>query len=154
MDGEQKFAHSRNLRIGRNSIPFQIYLVTAVTQKRCPVFADIWAGRELVQVIKNYQRGAETLCYVVMPDHIHWLFQLNPGYHLSNVIAGVKRNSAYKVNRLMNRKGSLWQDGFHDRALRQEEDLIAVARYVVANPLRAGLVDKIGDYPLWDAAWL
>lgn len=48
----------------------------------------------------------------------------------------------------------VWQRGFHDRALRQEEDLIATARYVVANPLRAGLVDRIGDYPWWDAVWL
>jgi hypothetical protein len=38
--------------------------------------------------------------------------------------------------------------------LRQDEDVARVARYVVANPLRAGLVKRIGDYPLWDAAWL
>jgi len=29
-----------------------------------------------------------------------------------------------------------------------------VARYVVANPMRAGLVKQIGDYPLWDAIWV
>jgi hypothetical protein len=29
-----------------------------------------------------------------------------------------------------------------------------MARYVVANPLRAGLVKRLGDYPLWDAIWL
>ncbi len=49
---------------------------------------------------------------------------------------------------------ALWQKGFHDRALRREEDLVTVARYVVANPLRAGLVEKLGDYPLWDAIWV
>jgi hypothetical protein len=38
--------------------------------------------------------------------------------------------------------------------LRKDEDLQTVARYIVANPLRAGLVEKIGDYPLWDAIWL
>ena len=48
----------------------------------------------------------------------------------------------------------LWQRGFHDRALRREEDLVRMARYVVANPLRAGLVEKLGDYPLWDAIWV
>ena len=46
------------------------------------------------------------------------------------------------------------QDGYHDHALRQEEDLRAVARYIIANPVRAGLVERIGDYPHWDAAWL
>jgi len=29
-----------------------------------------------------------------------------------------------------------------------------IARYIVANPLRAGLVSRVGDYPLWDACWL
>ena len=48
----------------------------------------------------------------------------------------------------------MWQEGFHDRALRQEADLRKAARYVVANPLRAGLVTDLGDYPLWDAVWV
>jgi REP element-mobilizing transposase RayT len=54
----------------------------------------------------------------------------------------------------LNRCGRLWQPGYHDHALRREEDLVATARYLVANPLRAGLVQHIGDYPLWDAVWL
>jgi hypothetical protein len=29
-----------------------------------------------------------------------------------------------------------------------------VARYVVMNPVRAGLVSRVGDYPFWDAAWI
>ena len=154
MDGEQIPSHSRNLRIGHRSLPSQIYLVTTVTHGRTPVFRDMVAGRRVVQVMRDYQRSTETLCYVIMPDHFHWLFQLYPGYRLSEVVGGVKRNSALKVNRLLHREGKLWQDGFHDRALRRDEDLRAVARYVVANPIRAGLVEHIGDYPLWDVVWL
>jgi len=48
----------------------------------------------------------------------------------------------------------IWQRGFHDHALRREEDLASAARYIVANPLRAGLCGKIGDYPYWNAQWL
>ena len=48
----------------------------------------------------------------------------------------------------------LWQTGFHDHALRREEDLAATARYLIANPLRAGLVQRVGDYPFWDAVWV
>ena len=51
-------------------------------------------------------------------------------------------------------QGGLWQRGYHDRALRRDEDLKAAARYIVMNPLRAGLVKRPGDYPLWDAVWL
>jgi putative transposase len=48
----------------------------------------------------------------------------------------------------------LWQPGYFDRALRKEDDRLAVARYLVANPLRAGIVQRIGDYPHWDSVWL
>ena len=50
--------------------------------------------------------------------------------------------------------GKVWQPGFHDRAIRQEEDLPAVARYVVANPVRVGLVPRTGAYSHWDAVWV
>lgn len=66
----------------------------------------------------------------------------------------VKCRSTLAINNHLGRSGPLWQKGFHDRALRQEEDLQAVARYVIANPRRAGLVDRTGSYPLWDAKWL
>jgi hypothetical protein len=48
----------------------------------------------------------------------------------------------------------VWQKGFYDRALRSDEDVAAVARYIVANPLRAGLVDSVREYPFWDAIWV
>jgi len=97
---------------------------------------------------------AGTLCYVVMPDHVHWLLQLRGGGSLSDAVAGMKRISARRCNLRLGRTGALWQPGFHDRALRRDEDLAAVARYVVANPLRAGLVTRIGAYPHWDAVWV
>ena len=73
---------------------------------------------------------------------------------LSCMMGRTKSRVTHAFNRAVGRNGALWQHGFHDRAIRREEDLAAVARYVVANPLRAGLVDRIGDYPLWDAVWL
>jgi putative transposase len=50
--------------------------------------------------------------------------------------------------------GPLWQKGFHDHAVRGDEDMRALARYVVANPVRAGLVRSVREYPHWDARWL
>lgn len=91
-----------------------------------------------------------------MPDHAHWLMEVGANGNLSKAVAALKRNSASAVNTVTGntRGASLWQDGFHDRAIRRDEDLLAVARYVVANPLRAKLVDRIGDYPFWNSVWL
>jgi REP element-mobilizing transposase RayT len=94
-----------------------------------------------------------SLAWVVMPDHFHWLVQLN-NTPLSRVIGAIKARCTRSVNSRTGTSGPLWQSGFHDRAIRDNEDLLPFARYIIANPLRAGLVDRIGDYPLWDAIWL
>jgi REP element-mobilizing transposase RayT len=97
----------------------------------------------------------ETLAYVVMPDHLHWLFSLTGKASLSEIVGAMKRHSARQVNGLLNRPYTpVWQRGFQDHALRSEESVIGAARYIIANPLRAGLVKRVGDYPLWDAVWL
>lgn len=86
-----------------------------------------------------------------MPDHVHWLFQLLGRKSLAQVIKQFKAASSYSVNRYLKREGILWQKAYHDHALRDGEDIRGVARYIVDNPLRAGLVDTIGRYPHWDA---
>ncbi len=142
------FASSR-LRKGRCSVLGQVYLVTTVAQDRRPAFRDLAAARALIRTMEaDEARGtSKTWAFVVMPDHLHWLVQLEQGT-LPQLVGRVKSISARHIGR------SIWQAGFHDRALRREENLKSVARYIVANPLRAGLVERIGDYPHWDAAWL
>lgn len=94
------------------------------------------------------------LAWVLMPDHAHWLIQLGATDSLHVVVNRLKSASARRANRVLNRSGALWARSFHDRALRAEDDAKASARYIVANPLRAGLASAIGDYPFWDAVWL
>ncbi|MDT4875531.1 Transposase IS200 like protein [compost metagenome] len=89
-----------------------------------------------------------------MPDHLHWLVQLKGPIGLSTVIKVFKGRSARQLGLRIAIGGPVWQRGFHDHALRCEEDIRKVARYIVANPLRAGLAERIGDYPFWDAQWL
>ena len=146
--------HAQNLRNGRVSASGHICLITCVTDNREAVFLEWDHGRLLVNVLMKENQRAETLAYVVMPDHLHWLLQLKDGAELGQVMRTVKCISSRKVNKALHRSGRLWQPGYHDHALRKEEDVVATARYVVASPLRAGLVKRIGDYPLWDAVWV
>jgi REP element-mobilizing transposase RayT len=142
------------LRNGRVSESGRIYLITCVTHERQNFFSEWRHGRLLVNVLIKENQRAATLAYVVMPDHLHWLMQLKDDSQLSALMRTVKCVSSWQINTVLNRSGRLWQPGYHDHALRKEEDLVTTARYVVANPLRSGLVKRIGDYPLWDAIWL
>ncbi|MEH6651601.1 MAG: hypothetical protein V7707_16400 [Motiliproteus sp.] len=62
---------SKRLRTGRISEANRIYLVTIATYQRIPVFADFALGRAVVSVLKQATPSAQTLCFVVMPDHLH-----------------------------------------------------------------------------------
>jgi REP element-mobilizing transposase RayT len=146
---------SHRLRIGRYAESNRIYLLTTNTLGREPVFKNFGLGRLVVDQFRNAQeqRWANSLAWVVMPDHFHWLIELQE-CSLSELMQKTKSLSTRGVNMSSGRTGSLWQQGYHDRALRQDEDLVKLARYVVANPLRAGLVERLGEYPLWDAIWV
>jgi len=147
--------HSRQLRTGRYSSHHQLYLLTTIVHCRSPLFADWRLGRLVVDQFRlaEAEGAAHSLAWVVMPDHFHWLIELRDS-SLSALMRRAKSRSAHSINHALGRQCQVWQKGFHDRALRSEEDIKGVARYVVANPLRAGLVKRIGDYPLWDAIWL
>jgi REP element-mobilizing transposase RayT len=141
---------SHALRQGRISIPNQLYSITIVTRERIPVFEDFKAARSLIQVLRehDFNGNSETLCFVVMPDHLHWLMRLGDGKSLSTTVQSVKSIASKCCG------WSVWQRGFHDRAIRRDEDILTVARYIIANPIRAGLVKNIREYPHWDAVWL
>ena len=146
---------SNRLRKGRHSQRGNLYLLTTATSDRHSVFSDFALGRLVVAELKSAQLDGwvQSLAWVLMPDHLHWLIELGDS-SLDELMRRVKTNSARVINHQRSSSGPLWQAGYHDRALRQEEDVQAVARYVAANPLRAGLVARLGDYPLWDAIWL
>ncbi|HEF4758935.1 TPA: transposase [Pseudomonas putida] len=146
---------AHRLRTGCHSEPGRIYLLTAVTHERQPIFQDRRMGRLVVNEFRKAQADgyATSIAWVVMPDHFHWLAELHNG-DLPKLMQATKSRSARLINQERGLCESVWQKGYFDRALRREEDLKAAARYIIANPLRAGLVTHAGDYPLWDAIWL
>ena len=75
-----------------------------------------------------------------MPVQLHWLFSPETGL-VGGLTGNLKQHSARKVDDLPCRGGHpVWQRGYQERALRSEESVIDVARYVIANPLRTGPV--------------
>jgi len=148
-------AGTHRLRRGRVSEPGRLYLLTSVTHKRLPFFEDFYSARCVITQLRQaeHEGAVNSLAWVVMPDHIHWLIELKLT-SLQTLMRRFKSRSSCAIYRTGKLKGRLWQAGFHDRALRKEEDVPAVARYIVCNPLRAGLARRLGDYPHWDAVWL
>ncbi len=146
----------RSLRKGRVSLPNQAYLVTTTTLNRQAFFVDFAVACAAARCFEKPEilGDAHMLAWVLMPDHVHWLIQLGQRDALNLVVNRLKSFSARMVNQVLRREGALWAVGYHDHALRADEDLRVAARYIVANPLRARLVQRVADYPSCNAVWL
>ena len=81
-----------------------------------------------------------------MPDHVHLLVQGASETSDARLFIKLgKQYAAYAYSRKFGRK--LWQPWGFERVLRTDEASLAVARYIVENPVRAGLAKTVSEYP-------
>jgi len=142
------FGKRRSLRMsGHDYRESRAYHVTWGTFERRTLLTDKDLAFEVVRILE--EEAVRTLtdlyAYCVMPDHVHVLFQPNTG-DLIQYVQAVKGKTT-RVYWKLGGSGKLWQRGFHDHILRCEESLHAIAQYILANPVRAGLADDIVAYP-------
>lgn len=75
-----------------------------------------------------------------MPNHVHAV--VRPGSHdLSSILHTWKSFTASEANRSLGRSGEFWQKESYDHIVRDESELERTVRYVVENPVNAGLAD-------------
>ena len=138
---------SPRLQRGRQSIPGAVYAITTVVAGRRALFADADAAQAVVDEIRLAARMglASSLAWAVMPDHLHWMFELQQS-SLAKVVGRLKSCSARRIHVHKGGQGALGQPGYYEHRLRDDEDLAAQARYILANPVRQGLAAEIGSY--------
>jgi len=79
-----------------------------------------------------------------MPDHVHVLVEgLEATSDLAGMLARWKQRTGYEHSRTTGER--LWQGGFYDHVLREEEDRLVVVKYILENPVRAGLIESLFD---------
>jgi REP-associated tyrosine transposase len=84
--------------------------------------------------------------YVIMPDRIHLFVCGDEGFVLIRWIAALKQRLA-RANGWSKSNGQIWQEGFFDHVLRNDESMTEKWEYVFQNPVRVGLVGKAEDWP-------
>ena len=151
-----KRGQSHRLRRARWSQPNQLYHLRLCTRRRIPAFLDFQAARTVVRCMRTKDRNghASTVAFVVMPDHVHWLCSLGYTMSLSKLVASLKADVTFALRGRDDLPRPLWQSGYFDRGIREFEDSVGVARYIVMNPVRAGLVRTVREYPHWDCIWV
>jgi len=87
------------------------------------------------------------ICYCIMPNHIHVVFELvNQKKSIGDIMGAIKRNSAKEANKVLNRSGPFWQAESFDRLVRDDKELYFIIKYVLLNPVNAGLVTDWNEW--------
>ncbi|MHB8763756.1 MAG: REP-associated tyrosine transposase [Deferrisomatales bacterium] len=149
--------HQRALRLGRVSVPGAWYSITSCIEGRRHLLVgdpsrplETGEGARVVRdALEWLAANGRWVCHAhcIMPDHVHAVVELADDWTLPAVMKAFGNFTARGVNGALGRTGRLWQKGFYDHALRREESLEAVARYVLDNPVRKGWVEKSEDWP-------
>jgi REP element-mobilizing transposase RayT len=99
------------------------------------------------QIVRTCEEHAfAEVASVCMPDHVHALFegqQEDSAFVPFMKLLRQRTTRAYKARA----KRKLWQDGYFEHVLRDEETTPSVVAYILGNPVRGRLVEKPEDYP-------
>jgi REP-associated tyrosine transposase len=142
----------RMARIPRNELPeYAVFHVTARGAGRIPIYRADDDRRAflalLAEAVSRFDWSCHAFC--LMTNHYHLVVEsfrqtLSAGMHRLNGIYAQSFNMKY------DRWGHLFGERFWCRAL-EEDDLAVVCGYVLDNPVRAGICERIDEWP-WSAS--
>lgn len=95
------------------------------------------------------------IAWVVMPNHVHALFQTLNGWSMNDVVGGWKTFTANAIGQCVRQPNEprphVWHPEFWDRFIRDETHFANVMSYIHNNPVKAGLVSH-PEHWLWSSA--
>jgi putative transposase len=123
------------------------YFVTCSTYKKKPFFTDEPVIDFVLDKLNTMSTryGFNTLAYCFMPDHFHLLTEGKEDSSLPGYMQRFKQVSSYGFKK--EHGEPLWQRSYYDNVLRKEQSVTDVAKYILDNPVRKGIVKEYTEYP-------
>ncbi len=139
-------------RLARIVIPAVPHHVTQRGNRRQEVFFRDADYREYLRLLAEHAGAAGTAvwAYCLMPNHVHLILVPGDERGLAGAVQEAHRRYTRYINSAKDWKGYLWQGRFASAPM-DEAHLLAAARYVELNPVRAGLVRRAKDWR-WSSA--
>jgi REP element-mobilizing transposase RayT len=132
-------------------LPAQKVMISEYSAKRIEEYFDHGTGECLLRDARIAAAMAAALrfwhgklyrliAWCIMPNHVHVICALLPGYELGQIVKSWKVHAAREANRILGRSGRIWRREYYDRLIRNEGEFERATRYVLSNPERAGLL--------------
>ncbi len=129
------------------------YHTISATNNREPIFKDDTKAAILLGAINQIRtEKADVLAYCILPDHLHIVLVPREPWAIPQVMQSIKGFSSREINRAWGTNGRLWQPGYYDRMIRDDEQLRTVVNYVEFNPVEAKIVATPQEYR-WSSAF-
>jgi putative transposase len=127
----------------------RVFFVTTVTAQRRPIFRREETAELFIATLTHYRDAGKFLLheFVVMSDHVHLLITPSEEISLERAVQFIKGGFSFRL-----KQGSIWQSGFTNHHVRDDEDYERHREYILMNPVRARLVAKAEDYR-WSSAF-
>ena len=123
-----------------------VHVIIGTSDKK-PYFSDSNLAEKFCDILTDVSRekDVKVYAYCIMPDHIHLLLEASKGIGIIEFVKQIKG----RFSTLCRKSGKIvhLQRSFYDHILRRDEDVYNVAKYIIGNPVRAGIEKAYGKYP-------
>lgn len=101
------------------------------------------------EVLRAYMREGKFTVhdFVVMRNHVHLLITVGAEMTIEKAMQLIKGNFSYRARTELGFKSEIWQQGFTDRQVRDEQGFRADQLYIYNNPVKAGMARTAEEFP-------
>jgi putative transposase len=85
--------------------------------------------------------------FVAMPNHIHLPITVMGDKSIEKAMQLIKGRFSYRIKKEHGYIGEVWQKGFSESRVTDQQGFVAHQAYIAENPVKAGLVDSAWKYP-------
>jgi putative transposase len=127
----------------------RVYFITVRAYRNQRPFEGPALNKRMIDILRNEQERlrCQVYIYCLMPDHLHFL--VSPCEDGVSVLTFTDQYKGKTTNESwqFDWEGKLWQPRYYDHIVRDDEDLVLIAQYILDNPMRKGLLGYGEEWP-------
>ena len=129
--------------------PSRIFFATTKASMGLRLFQTERNAGLLIEVLRSLvaEHRFKLHDFVIMPDHVHLLIEVGGDMTIEKAMQLIKGRFSHRLSHEFGYKGEVWQRGFTEVQVLNQQNFEAHRAYIADNPIKAGLAVSTEDYP-------
>jgi putative transposase len=140
---------ARNASAADILCPSRIFFATTKTSMGKRLLQSERNAGLLIDVLRSLvaERRFKLHDFVIMPDHVHLLIEVAGETTIEKAMQLIKGRLSYRLSHEFGYKGDVWQRGYTEVRVMNQQNFEAHRAYIAENPIKAGLAASAEEYP-------